>query len=602
MKPTIHSLFSTIKRKYTKILTTRFGFIFLGVSSTIWFLFRVTPKPQRATYPCMQASAPFMSGLVVYLLSLFGSIGSYLKTKRNYIGSSYLKAGLYLLLTIVLSIAFFSQNNLSVFANELFPTVTSPVGEGRGIFPGRVVWTFDPAVARFDGETGYWWDDHNTVQSEADRMVRASITSLTAQDKPAAAWNALFVHFNLTKKNNLIGYTAGQKIAIKVNMNNTNGHNDSKNINGSPQLILALLRSLIKEAKVPEHCITVFDASRFITDNIYNKCHDQFPAVNFVDNIGGDGRIKTTYVENAIPFTMRNLPFACGLATCAVEADYLINMAILKGHSSQGVTLCAKNWFGVTSIYSDFKKNGGVHGNFSANPAGKDQYMRFVDFMGHKDLGEKTLLFMIDGLYASDFVSGIPSKKWQMKPFNNRWPSSLFVSQDGVAIDAVGRDFLASEWPSMPDLLYSEKYLVEAAQANNPPSKVFYDPEKDNIRCNSLGVMDSWNNAENKQYSRNLGKDDGIELRFVDLSKSKSSAKINEMQKLKIETNSAQDILYVMNCDPEAQIQLFDAAGTVIKRANLSKNQFKVGQLAKGEYNISIKDKRIYTVDKFIKY
>jgi len=146
-----------------------------------------------------------------------------------------------------------------------------------------------------------------------------------------------------------------------------------------------------------------------------------------------------------------------------------------------------------------------------------------VDFMGHKDLGEKTLLFMIDGIYASNFVSGIPSLKWQTKPFNNRWPSSLFVSQDGVAIDAVGIDFLRSEWKDLPDMLYCEKYLIEAAQADNPPSKVFYDPEKDGVKCNSLGTFESWNNAEDKQYSRNLGKNVGIELVFKDLSNSKKS-------------------------------------------------------------------------------
>jgi len=591
---------STLKHKLSKLLTTKFGFILLGVTSTIWFLIRVIPKPQRATYPCMQASAPFMSGLVVYLISLFGSIGSYWQLKRNYLSFKYLKAGFYLLSSIVLFVVFLAQHNLSTYANETTAKLTAPVGEGRGIFPGRVVWIYDPAATKFDGQTGYWWDDSNTIQAEANRMVKASITTLTAQEKPAAAWDALFRHFNMTKKNKLVGYVKGQKIAIKVNMNNTTGHADSRNINGSPQLIFALLTSLIKEAKVPENCITVFDASRFITDNIYNKCHNQYPEVNFVDNIGGDGRIKTTYVENAIPFTMKNLPFACGLATCAVEADYLINMALLKGHSAQGVTLCAKNWFGVTSIYSDFKKNGGVHGYFSANPTGKDQYMRFVDFMGHKDLGEKTLLFMIDGLYASDFVSGVPSKKWKMKPFNNRWPSSLFVSQDGVAIDAVGRDFLVSEWPQMPDLLYSEKYLVEAAQANEPPSKTFYDPEKDGIKCRSLGVMDSWNNSDQKQYSRNLGKKEGIELSFVDLSKSKS-IKISDMQRLKLDTNSAQSILYVMNCDPDAQIQLFDSLGTIIKSEKLARNQFNIGQLARGEYNFSIKDNRMCIVEKFVK-
>lgn len=45
----------------------------LGISSTVWFLVRVVPKPSRATYPCMQAAAPMMSAFVVYLLSFTGA-------------------------------------------------------------------------------------------------------------------------------------------------------------------------------------------------------------------------------------------------------------------------------------------------------------------------------------------------------------------------------------------------------------------------------------------------------------------------------------------------------------------------------------------------
>ena len=93
---------------------------------------------------------------------------------------------------------------------------------------------------------------------------------------------------------------------------------------------------------MPQKNITIFDASRFITDNIFNKCHKDFPEVIFVDNEGGDGRIKSTYVDKAIPYSVDNGKLATGLASCAVEADYIINMALLKGHIGQGVTLCGK--------------------------------------------------------------------------------------------------------------------------------------------------------------------------------------------------------------------------------------------------------------------
>jgi hypothetical protein len=394
--------------------------------------------------------------------------------------------------------------------------INKPLGTARGVFPGRVVWVHDTLVAKWDGINGYWWDDKNTSQAEANKMLIKSLTSLTGESQEEEAWDKLFRYFNKTKLNVDKGFSKNEKIAIKINENNTNAHADNNNINASPQLVYSLLRSLILSAKVPQKNITVFDASRFITDNIFNKCHNEFPDVIFVDNVGGDGRIKSDYVENAIPYSVDNGKLARGLAKCLIDANYVINMALLKGHVGQGVTLCAKNYYGTTNIDKDYRKN--YHDNFSQDKDGKPKYMTFVDYLGHKDLGEKTMLFLIDGIYGSKDVNGIPTPKWEMDPFNNNWPGSLFVSQDGVAIDAVGLDFLSSEFPGMIDISYADSYLVEAAMADNPPSKTFYDPERDNIRCKSLGVMEHWNNSHEKKYSRNLGKLTGIELIYKNIS------------------------------------------------------------------------------------
>jgi hypothetical protein len=86
------------------------------------------------------------------------------------------------------------------------------------------------------------------------------------------------------------------------------------------------------------------------------------------------------------------------------------------------------------------------------------------------------------------------------------------MSLDGVAIDSVGFDFLTSEWPGLVDTANADNYLREAALANDPPSKTFYDPERDGVRCRSLGVFEHWTNAADKKYSRNLGRANGIDL------------------------------------------------------------------------------------------
>ena len=111
----------------------------------------------------------------------------------------------------------------------------------------------------------------------------------------------------------------------------------------------------------------------------------------------------------------------------------------------------------------------------------------------------------------------VPAYKWQLAPFTNNWPNSLFASQDGVAIDAVVLDFILTEWPDAPDMMYSDYSVNESALAGNPPSGTVYDPERDGKRLTSLGTAEHWNNPTEKKYSRNLGKNEGIELVALEL-------------------------------------------------------------------------------------
>lgn len=390
----------------------------------------------------------------------------------------------------------------------------SPVGTARGIWPGRVAWSHAPGAARWDGREGNWFEDRFNSQTDCDWLVEQTLCTLTGTSRADGAWDALFRYFNQTHGKGKKGYRRGERIAIKVNNNNTYSHADSPEINASPQLLFALLQSLVREAGVPEECITVAEPSRFITDYLFKKCHSIFPQVVFVDNCGGDGRVKADYVPDAMRYSRDNGQLARGIATAFTEADYVINMALLKGHVGQGVTLCGKNWYGTMSIHADWRKN--FHNNFNQDRGGNPKYITFVDFMGHKDLGGKGLLWLIDGLYASRSVNGEPAPRWQMAPFNGDWPCSLWGSQDPVAVDMVGNDFLIHEFPDMPDTDYSDMYLVEAAQADQAPSGTFYDPEGDGTALPSLGVAEHWNNAEEKQYSRNLRPDGtGIELLYV---------------------------------------------------------------------------------------
>ena len=399
----------------------------------------------------------------------------------------------------------------TTFRSSLFEPTLSPIGVPRGVVPGRVTWAHDPAAVTWDGTASWWKDAHNN-QDVIDSMVSRSIRSLTVQKSDAHAWNAIFKYFNRTHGRGNRGYKAGEKVAIKANLNNTTDHGTIDRLNSSPHLILSLIRQLTGPGRVPQPLITVFDSSRFIPSNLYDKIHNEFTGVVFVDHIGGDGRLKAEFKPNAIPFSVENKN-AKGLDTTVVEATYLIDAAVLRAHVSSGVTLCAKNLFGALSINTDWRKN--AHDGFHHNKDGSASYSAFTDFLGHKDLGEKTMLFLIDGLYGNDNVDGAPHRKWKMAPFNDAWPTSIFMSLDSVAIDSVGFDFLTSEWPDLPDIANADNYLRESALANDPPSKTFYDPERDGVRCRSLGVHEHWNNDTEKKYSRNLGKARGIDLFLI---------------------------------------------------------------------------------------
>lgn len=381
---------------------------------------------------------------------------------------------------------------------KLFVGDNKPIGEGRGIHPGRVAWIHSPGVAQWDGKTGLWMEDRWNDQQKADAMIPAAIMQLTGEATARKAWQALFKHFNRTHGRGNRSYRKGETIAVKLNMNNAITHHDTIELNSSPFITLALVRSLVCDGGVRQQDIVLCEPSRAITDSIYNKVHHEFPLVRMIDNIGGDGREKCEYYPERIVYSVDNGKMARGLAKCIVDADYLINSALLKTHSGPGVTLTAKNWYGATDINLLWRQN--AHNNVSQDKRnGKPQYKTFVDWMAHKDMGQKALLFLIDGTYGSRDVNGAPNPKWMKEPFNGDWACSIIVSQDEVACDAVAMDIIINEWPEFGSLNYCDEYLREAASLPNAPSGTIYKQEGKPVD-KPLGLFEHWN--KNHQYTK----------------------------------------------------------------------------------------------------
>ena len=483
----------------------------VGFVALLWHLFRVLPKPDRITYPCQRVATPLAWGFVAYIASLPVSVLAFGKARRNFWKARYLIASFCFLIGVtaaIVGLQSWSQNSQAGTTWKPTDPPNTPIGVARGINPGRVVWVRNPSAVHWDGKTGHWWDQGATDQDKVDAMMSQSMRTLTNAANDAAAWTALFHSYNQTHGKGNAGYVAGQKIVIKINQNTArSGHAENGNapnqnsINGNPQLILSLLRQLVHNAGAAQQDIYVYDISRYFGDNIFVPCHAEFPKVHFVemDKGGGEGREaappENQWVKNAITYSDPTRALGRDLPQFIVDASYMINMAIMKNHGGQGATLILKNHFGTI--------HGLNHDAISPRQMGVSNPL--VDLLAHKDVGEKTVLFMIDTLYAADGPDATP-RKWKLAPFgtptNPGWPASLFVSQDGVAIESVGFDFVNAEWGCDA---FTDNSMHEAALANNPPSGKKYGPV-------SLGVHEHWNNATDKQYSRNLHTGNGIEL------------------------------------------------------------------------------------------
>lgn len=530
----------------------RFLLPLTGLACLIWMLIRVIPKPSRAEYPCMKVAAPLAGGFVAYIAGM--AIALFSLRKAAHLFSKHRSVWATALVLCGVAVGMFtvlktdSESHAAVLATDsLFvpgEPPNTPMGVARGIFPGRVVWMWDSTAATWNGTSGNWWNDNATHQVPVDSMLTKSLLSLTGKSSESAAWDTLFKYFNLKHAKGNVGYKTGEKIAIKINLVQSSSPGGPGNASFvSPQLAVSLLRQLVTIAGVRDSDITIYDTDRYVPDPVYTKCKTAYPGVHFMGWAQLNGREQyvrdTTIVHWSENLTMEiNGGHPAHLPTVVTRASYLINLGNFKAHRYMGLTLCSKNHFGTLSDdgpdgkpYQNAPHAAGLHcytavhditipgspeWTFVGRPMGT--YNTLVDLMGHKDLGAKTLLFMIDALYAVE-NEGYPvslASRWNSAPFNGHWSSSLFLSQDNIAIESVGLDFLRTEQAvnSAYTLTYGavDNYLHEGSQANNPPSGTFYHPNGDTVRLQSLGVHEHWNNAVEKKYSRNLGTGNGIEL------------------------------------------------------------------------------------------
>ena len=243
----------TPSHKQRKVLP-RILFALIGFAALLWCLLRVVPRPSRASYPCMRVTMPLASGFIIWLAGLFGSglllyRGKVLLRKRSRVA-----ACICLLLGVIVGAAFLlGQPGERALAEQ--QVANDPIGEAKGVHPGRVVWVHDASATDWPGPgDGHWWEPAHTDYTVVEEMVSLALRRLSGQNNESVAWDALVHYFNIRNTRGDVGYTSGEKITIKVNYvgcHATSGGVDPVSYdltsrrdypNTSPQVILAVLK------------------------------------------------------------------------------------------------------------------------------------------------------------------------------------------------------------------------------------------------------------------------------------------------------------------------------------------------------------------------
>lgn len=235
----------------------------------------------------------------------------------------------------------------------VMPVVASETSSTPASHPydsNRVVRVYDPTVTNFGfkPEEVYWKTINPKVLTS---MLDKTLTTLSGEKKVTKAWKKILAGSTSAQ-------LSGKKVAVKVNFNNTI-RDINQTLNVSPVMITALVQSLMGVG-IAESDITIFDHSRpfpedfqfYIRSNNLKNLNlkgkpdnlaDSGKTILFTDNVGvvrPDGKKADVL----------NIP------QCVIEADYLINLHLLKFHDP-GITGAMKNLFGMASEVWVFAHN-----------------------------------------------------------------------------------------------------------------------------------------------------------------------------------------------------------------------------------------------------
>lgn len=145
-----------------------------------------------------------------------------------------------------------------------------------------------------------WFQKKNNDPNVISQMVSRALCTLSAEETPAQAWDAIFRYFNQKKGRGNVGYGDGEIVFIKTNATSAWGEPGrwgmyQEDLHKSeswrpdiaetnPYVVLALVRQLVEYAGVPQENIYVGDPMKQVYENFYTIWQPEFPNIHYLGN------------------------------------------------------------------------------------------------------------------------------------------------------------------------------------------------------------------------------------------------------------------------------------------------------------------------------
>ena len=237
---------------------------------------------------------------------------------------------------------------------------------------------------------------------------------------------------------NYLNYNKGEKIAIKINLNNAsyNEHITTNRLDQTAHLINSIVSDLTLNLSIPEKDIIIGDPSRWVhPETLLGRC--KFKKVLWVDSRSPNLWDDTESVEFTKDKPVRpdksgfpdTVPFY--ISKFYTKSDHLINICLLKNHGC-GITGAMKNHFGAIQPPAPKYLHEGL---------GEKSYIS--DLCNSYSIKKKVRINICDAIFGNWHDNVWSPRPW--KTFREESPNSLFFGSDPVAFDSVLLQHISDE-------------------------------------------------------------------------------------------------------------------------------------------------------------